>query len=135
MVEYLRKDLVSLTNLSYDNIKVHLLTKGVITDNEKQQIDKITININQMDKLIEIVQMSLLMKQTIKFKVFPQAMEECDDLSLAATARRLGKQLCTPITNIESFRSLNYVGARYYCNKQCDEKFISSSSKLHVIVL
>ena len=91
MAERLKNDLVSLTNLSYNNIKYNLLSKRVIIDSEKQIIDNMSTNTDQMAKVIEIVQINLGFKQTAKFKGFLEAMEGSGDLTLTQMAKQLGK--------------------------------------------
>ena len=95
MAEYLKKELIKLTSLSYNNMKINLQAKRVITDNEKQQIDNMGSPADQMEKVINIVRASLLVNHTVKFKGFLESMENSDDLTLKEIARKLGKQLRT----------------------------------------
>ena len=91
MAERLRMELISLSNLSYTNMNRHLLAKGVITDDEKEEFDNRTINSQQMDRVISIVRNSLKLNHTMKFKGFLEALEQCGDLTSKEIARQLGK--------------------------------------------
>ena len=73
-------------------MKSDLSSYDVITRREAQQIDKMTTTDDQMLKVIEIVQNSLKVKHTLKFKGLLQAMEENEDTSLVDIAKKFGKQ-------------------------------------------
>ena len=86
----LKDNLVSLSNLSYENMKIALYAKSVITRNEKIKIDKMT-STDQIVEVIEIVRISLISKQTSKYKGFLESMEQSDDELLKKTARKYGE--------------------------------------------
>ena len=92
MAQNLRENLASLVNLSYNNMRIQLYAKGVITDTEKMEIARMIDN-DQMEKVIEIIRASLLNKHTKKFKCFLESMEECSDRLLKETAKRYGEYI------------------------------------------
>lgn len=91
VAERLRKNLVPLSKLSYENMKIHLYAKSVITDIEKIKIDKMTTNDDQMMEVINIVRASLFNNYTEKYKCLLESMEESDDVLLKKTAKQYGK--------------------------------------------
>ena len=94
MAQKLKENLVSLVNLSYDNMRIYLYSKGVITDTEEMEIAGMNNNNQrQMEKVIKIIRDSLLNKHTKKFKCFLKSMEECSDELLKETARRYGEYI------------------------------------------
>ena len=93
MAEYLKKDLPSLSNLPYKNMKIHLVANDVITTQEKKEIDKLTGE-DQMFEVFCILQVSLKNKQVTKFKGFLHAMEQSGDRLLEDKAKSLGKLTC-----------------------------------------
>ena len=84
----LKENLVSLSNLSYENMKIALYAKSVITRNEKIKIDKMISSTDQIVEVIEIVRISLINEQTSKYKCFLESMEQSDDELLKETARK-----------------------------------------------
>lgn len=92
MVKHLRKDLPSLSKLSYKNMKTRLMSNKVITNQERKEIDKMNGE-DQMIEVLDILQVSLSSKQTTKFKGFLIAMEESDDELLKETAVNLGENV------------------------------------------
>ena len=97
MAKHLRKNLPSLSTLPYKNMKLHLLANDVITNQERKEIDKM-IGEDQMFEVLDILQVSLNNKQTIKFKGFLQAMEESGDTLLEEKAESLGESTSIPTT-------------------------------------
>ena len=79
-----------LSNLSYDAMKGRLYAYDVITRDEKARIDRLIGN-EQVQKVLDILLVSLGGNQTSKYKGFLQAMEESDDTLLKAKAKELGK--------------------------------------------
>ena len=73
MAQCLKNELPSLCNLSYDNMKIRLLSNDVITYDEKEIIDQMT-STNQMAEVLHILQVSLKNKLTTKFKGFRRKM-------------------------------------------------------------
>jgi len=90
VAETLRKDLVALSNLEYKNMAIALVAKSVITEREKEEIDKMT-SANQMEKVINIVRASLLCNMTEKYKGLLESMEQSPDPALQAKAKQLGE--------------------------------------------
>ena len=90
VAEMLRKDLVKLSKLKYKNMDIALEANGVITEREKEEIDKMT-SANQMAEVIRIVRASLLGNMTEKYKGFLDAMEQSEDPDLNAKAKELSK--------------------------------------------
>ena len=86
----LRTKNTELTNLQYRSMRGSLYGKGVITRNEKEELDKMT-NSEQMSALIDILIRSLEVKSTKKYKGFLQSLEENDDVLLPDMAEKLGK--------------------------------------------
>lgn len=72
-------------------MKVHLHTHSVITKQEREEMDKMNNEQDQMLKILDILEDSLTGKETIKFKGFLRAMEQCEDKSLQEAAIRLGE--------------------------------------------
>ena len=79
-----------LSNLSYDAMKDRLYAYNVITRDEKDEIDHLIGN-RKMQKVLDILSVSLICGQTSKYKCFLQAMEESEDKLLQAKAKELGK--------------------------------------------
>ena len=90
MAKHLKKNLPSLSNLPYKNMKLHLVANDVITNRERKEIDQM-VGEDQMAEVLDILQVSLKNKQTIKFKGFLQAMEESGDTLLEEKAESLGE--------------------------------------------
>ena len=90
MAKYLKKNLPSLSNLPYNNMKLRLVANDVITFQEKKKIDQL-IGEDQMAEVLDILHVSLKNKLTTKFKGFLQAMEDSGDKLLEETARSLGE--------------------------------------------
>jgi len=88
--EILRKDLVALSNLKYKNMSIALEANGVITMDEKEEIDRMT-SANQMEKVINYVRASLLCNKTKKYKGLLKAMEQSQDTDLQDKAKELGE--------------------------------------------
>jgi len=91
VAEMLRKDLVALCNLKYKNMAIALKANGVIIEREKEEIDKMISSADQMAEVIKIVQASLSVNMTEKYKGFLQAMEQSEDAALKAKAKELGE--------------------------------------------
>ena len=91
VAEMLRKDLVALSKFKYKNMDIALEANGVITEREKEEIDKMTSNADQIMEVIKIVRASLLGNMTEKYKGFLDAMEQSEDPDLNAKAKELSK--------------------------------------------
>jgi len=91
VAEMLRKDLVALSKFKYKNMAIALEANRVITGCEKEEIDKMTSNADQIMEVIKIVRASLLVNMTEKYKGLLQAMEQSEDLDLKAKAKELGE--------------------------------------------
>ena len=83
-------------------MKGKLYAYDVITRDEKTEIDRL-IGVNQMQRVLNIVSISLDGKQPAKYKGFLQAMEESEDILLKAKAKELGK-----LINIVCTHERNY---------------------------
>ena len=70
-------------------MRLHLVANGVITNQERKEIDKKTGE-DQMVEVLDILQTSLKNMQTKKFKGFLQAMEQSEDELLKHTAKKIG---------------------------------------------
>jgi len=70
---------------------IALEANGVITRQEKEEIDKMAVSANQMAKVIDIVRASLLGNNTKKYKGFLKAMEQSQDTDLKDKANKLGE--------------------------------------------
>lgn len=70
---------------------LHLRSNKVITKTEKEEIDKMATNADQMERVINIVQNDLGIMFTNKYKGFLRAMEDNEDTSSQEMARLLGK--------------------------------------------
>ena len=90
MAKRLKKNLPSLSNLPYKNMKLHLVANDVITHRERKEIDQM-VGEDQMAEVLDILQVSLKNRMTAKFKGFVQAMEESGDTLLQETAKNLGE--------------------------------------------
>ena len=71
-------------------MKGKLFSYYVITSAEKDLIDTLIGNA-KMEKVLDIVRVSLEANQTAKYKGFLQAMEESEDTLLKDKAKELGK--------------------------------------------
>ena len=71
-------------------MKSKLFSYCVITSTERDLIDTLIGNA-KMEKVLDIVRVSLKANQTAKYKGFLQAMEESEDILLKAKAQELGK--------------------------------------------
>ena len=69
-----------------------LYAKRVITHEEKMYFETF-VGSKKMERLLDVVILSLKINQRYKFKGFLEAMEESDDMSLIKTAQDLGEQL------------------------------------------
>ena len=88
MEQKLKDQYSILSNLPYESMNIQLLAKRVITIDEKLIIDKET-GTRQMSKVLDIIIISLKLKQITKFEGFLEAMEESDDILLKETAKKL----------------------------------------------
>ena len=78
--------------LPYNSMKYYLKENSVITTQEKAEIDR-KVGTEQMDKLLTIVQTSLELEQSEKYKGFLKSMEQSDDVTLRRTAKNLGEPI------------------------------------------
>ena len=69
-----------------------LYAKKVITHEEKMYFETF-VGSKKMERLLDVVILSLKINQCYKFKGFLEAMEESDDMSLIKTAKDLGELL------------------------------------------
>ena len=90
MTKHLKRKLPSLSNLPYKNMKLHLVANDVITHQERKEIDQM-VGEDQMAEVLDILQVSLKNRMTVKFKGFIQAMEESGDTLLQEAAKNLGE--------------------------------------------
>ena len=67
-----------------------LYAKNVITRQEKEEIDKL-IGKKQMEKVLDIIILSLNSNYTAKYKGFLEALEESEDSLLRDKAKELSK--------------------------------------------
>ena len=88
-----------LSHLSYDAMKSRLYAYNVITRAEKDEIDHLIGN-GKMQKVLDILSVSLTCGQTSKYKCFLQAMEESEDTLLQAKAKELGKLISIICTHV-----------------------------------
>lgn len=79
-----------LLHLSYLNMKNKLYQKGVITDNEKATIDKLT-GTEQMEKVLGIIEHGLKTNTPMIYENFLLALEECGDTVSKEKAKELRK--------------------------------------------
>ena len=87
----LKKQLGTLTKLSYKAMMGSLFAKDVITNEERKIIgDKIGEE-KMMYLIADIIIPSLKINNYTKYKGFLEAMEESDDSDLKSTVERLGK--------------------------------------------
>ena len=86
----LKKISAQLIDIPYKSMEQQLYSKSVITQREKQQLDRM-INTDQMSTLIDILIVSLKLSITEKYKGFLQTMEESEDQTLKVIAKRLGE--------------------------------------------
>ena len=70
---------------------IALEANGVITRQEKEEIDKMKVSTYQMEKVINIVRTSLLGNNTKKYKHFLEAMEQSEDTDIKDKAKELGE--------------------------------------------
>lgn len=89
----LRDKYDDLLHLPYSSMSGNLFAKSVITIQEKQEIERL-VGRKQMEKVVDIVILSLNSSVTAKYKGFLEAMEESDDLLLQRKAKELGMYVC-----------------------------------------
>ena len=106
---YLTEQWVALCKLKYDNMKLQLKANGVITDQERCEIDAI-VGTNKMDTVLTIVQTSLDLELTKKYRGFLKSMEESKDDTLIEYAKNLGESVSS--YNVQSFYRVIYVCTR-----------------------
>ena len=103
----LKEEFAVLSNLPYESMKNLLFARGVITRHEKVVIDNM-VGTEKMAKVLDIVMISLKLKQTSKYESFLEAMEESDDMSLKEASVRL-KILSEWISNFQYYYFGTYV--------------------------
>ena len=81
-----------LSNLPYPAMRGGLFAKEVITGQEKLEIDRLAGQ-KQMEKVLDIIILSLNSNVDAKYKNFLKVMEESDDLVLKTKAKELGKYI------------------------------------------
>ena len=86
----LRDKYAELLLLPYSSMSRNLFAKKVITSQEKLEIEGL-IGLKQMEKVTDIIILSLNCNDTTKYKGFLEAMEESDDSVLEKKAKDLGK--------------------------------------------
>ena len=72
---------------------IQLKSNDVITEDEADEIDGISVNSNKMDKVLTIVHKSLKLKLTTKYTRFLKSMEESADSTLKEYAKKLGESI------------------------------------------
>ena len=91
----LKKQLGTLTKLTYNVMMGSLFSKDVITNKERKIIDDKVGEEKIMYLVVDIVMPSLRQNNYKNYKGFLEAMEESDDSDLKSMAEKLGK-LITP---------------------------------------
>ena len=115
----LRDKYDELLHLSYSSMSAQLFSKNVITIQEKLEIERL-VGRKQMEKVVDIVILSLNSNVTAKYKGFLEAMEENDDFVLQNKAKDLGtynyvnELVATYITPLVIINCIQY----HYCNIQ-----------------
>ena len=91
VADKLRNQLDTLSELKYNNMKISLISRSVITDQEAQEIDA-KIGKEKMTHLtVCIIIPSLKQGNSEKYKGFLEAMEKSEDGDLRHMAKKLGK--------------------------------------------
>ena len=91
MENYLFINSLSLSNLPYNKMKLQLVSHGVLTLQDKRQIERDHKEEKyRMRQVIDKIQSDLYFKKTIKFKNFLKIMEESNDPLQKETAEKLG---------------------------------------------
>ena len=91
----IKANYVELTNLPIDSILAMLFAKEVITLNEKETIQILSLKNKKMEYFLDsVVIPSLTNNVTVKFERFLKVMEESGDSILIEMAKRLCKWLC-----------------------------------------
>ena len=93
MAEYLKKNRVELCRLPYKNMRKQLISNNVITEDEADDIDGTRVRSDKMDKVLTIVQTSLRLKLTTKYRGLLKSMEESEDDTLKEFAKELGESI------------------------------------------
>ena len=106
MSRYLTKEWVALCGLPYDSMKLQLKANGVITDQQRDEIDDL-VGTNKMDKVLKIVQNGLDLKLPKKYRGFLKSMEESKDDTLIEYAKSLGESVSS--YNVQLFYRFIYV--------------------------
>ena len=91
MQNYLLINSFSLSNLPYNKMKLRLVSHGVLTLQDKRQIERDDKEEKyRMRQVIGKVRSDLNYKNTAKFKNFLKIMEESNDPLQKKTAEKLG---------------------------------------------
>ena len=91
MHNYLSMNSVSLSNLPYNKMKLQLVSHGVITLQDKREIERCyTEEKCRMREVIHKITTDLFCKKTMKFKNFLKLIEGSNDPLQKKTAENLG---------------------------------------------
>ena len=94
-IKNIKANYVELTNLPIDSILATLFAKEVITLNEKEAIQTLSLKNKKIEYFLDnVVIPSLTNNVTVKFERFLKVMEESGDSILIEMAKRLCKWLC-----------------------------------------
>ena len=74
-------------------MKIELKFNNVITEDEAEEIDGISVNRYKMDRVLTIVQTSLKLKLATKYKGLLKSMKESEDGTLKEYAKKLGESI------------------------------------------
>ena len=88
--QYLTDKYEQLSNLSYPGMHTRLFGNGVITMQEKKEIEQ-KIGNKQMEAVLDIIIDNLKAGDSTKYKGFLKAMEKSDDKLLNIKAEELAK--------------------------------------------
>ena len=72
-------------------MRKQLIANHVITDDEADEINGIDVRSDKMDKVLTIVETSLKLKLTTKYRGLLKSMEESEDDTLKEYAKKLGE--------------------------------------------
>ena len=90
VADNLREKYAELSNLSYAAMEGRLYAKKVITHEEKVYFETF-VGSKKMERLLDVIILSLKHNHCYKFKGFLEAMEESEDMLLIKTAKDLGE--------------------------------------------
>ena len=91
MRNYLFMNTFPLSNLPYNKMKLQLVSYGIITLQDKRQIERDhTEEKYQMSQVMNKIESDLYFKKPMKFKNFLKIMEESNDPLQKKIAEKLG---------------------------------------------